>query len=162
MVWRIVHVVWKSLHLHFIFFFKMWTLVNFQPIFLLLSGCLPLFFTTFLVLPEHVNFLCRSSKRTKTWVLIQQRKTLWKMSQHDWFLLMGCKASTQTINTNIFCLRPEFFISWFTGFFFRFRVGGWKKIIKKLWNVNWSFSELFFSFFNISRKNSKTSNRQIN
>ena len=28
-------------------------------------------------------------------------------------------------------LRPEFFISWFTGFFFRFRVEGTKKINKK-------------------------------
>ena len=56
----------------------------------------------------------------------------------------------------------DFFISWFTGFFFfRFRVGGWKKKIKKLWKwpVNWSFSELFIYllFSLITPENSKTS-----
>ena len=54
------------------------------------------------------------------------------------------------------CIRPVFFISWFTGKKIRFRDGGTgeKKVWK--WPVNWSFLDLFFPelfifiiFFNI-------------
>ena len=61
---------------------------------------------------------------------------------------------------NYFILGQNFFISWFTGFFFRSRVGGTKKINKKaLKMTSWTghfqsffFLELFFLelFFKIS------------
>ena len=43
-------------------------------------------------------------------------------------------------------LRPEFFISWFTGIFFRFRVGGTKKKRKKS-SENDQLTGHFQSFF---------------